>query len=104
MGSGHCCAAVYWKSGHDGSCSAGVGSLSPNENQMLMNQAIVTGSASEALALKPPLSHTHTPPDHPPVPLFHSYLITLPLCQVLVQVSELQRQAQRPFAGGNLLV
>lgn len=67
LGSWRCCAAVYWRSGQDGSCSAGVCSLSPNENQMLMNQAIV--ACSEALALKPPLSHTqkHThPPPHPP--------------------------------------
>lgn len=35
--------------------------LSPNENQMFMNQAIVAGSAWEALALKPPpLTHTYT--------------------------------------------
>lgn len=53
MVSCYCCAAVYWKSGQDGSCSAGVCSLSPNENHMLMNQTIVAGSASEALALKP---------------------------------------------------
>ncbi len=70
LGSCSCCAAVYWKSGQDRSCSAGVGSLSPNENQMLMNQAIVAGSASEALALKTPPTHTHThacahsPPHH----------------------------------------
>lgn len=65
LGSCRCCAAVYWKSRQDRSCSAGVGSLSPNENQMLMNQAIVAGSASEALALKLLLytcthAHTHT--------------------------------------------
>lgn len=82
LGSCRCCAAVYWKSGQDRSCSAGVGSLSPNENQMLMNQAIVAGSASEALALKPPLTHrrTLTPasssPPLPPFSLsFHPQLI-----------------------------
>lgn len=80
LGSCHCCAAVYWKSRQDRSCSAGVGNLSPNENQMLMNQAIVAGSASEALALKPPLAHTHTrslppPPHHHP--LLSSFTLAL---------------------------
>lgn len=86
MGSGRCCAAVYWKSGQDGSCSAGVGSLSPNENQMLMNQAIVAGSASEALALTPQLhplrSHTHRHSPHllinPRCPSFTLTLISPP--------------------------
>ncbi len=73
MGNCHCCAAVYWKSGQDRSCSAGVGSLSPNENQMLMNQAIVAGSASEALALKPSRTHTQTHTHFP-------HLLVTPLC------------------------
>lgn len=118
LGSCRCCAAVYWKSGQDRSCSAGVGSLSPNENQMLMNQAIVAGSASEALALKPPLTHRRTlppPPRRPLCPPFHSHFIPSSsnltiahpthclLCQVPVQVSQLQKQAQRPHAGGHLL-
>ena len=118
LGSCRCCAAVYWKSGHDRSCSAGVGSLSPNENQMLMNQAIVAGSASEALALKPPLTHRRAlppPPHRPPLPpfslSFHPQLIKpydrspthCLLCQVPVQVGQLQKQAQRPHAGGHLL-
>lgn len=87
MVSCYCCAAVYWKSGQDGSCSAGVCSLSPNENQMLMNQTIVAGSASEALALKPrSLIHTDThafslsfSPHLLISPLwsFHSYFFTL---------------------------
>lgn len=121
LGSCHCCAAVYWKSRQDRSCSAGVGNLSPNENQMLMNQAIVAGSASEALALKPPLAHTHTlsspsSSSPPPSVLFHScsHFISssstfrslthsFSLCQVPVQVSQFQKQAQRPHASGHLL-
>lgn len=108
---------MYWGSRQDGSCSAGVGSLSPNENQMLMNQTIV---AAEALALKPPLSHTqkttHSPiaPLRPPPALFHSRFIpssstlalltySFSLCQVLVPVSELQKQAQWPFPSGHIL-
>lgn len=115
LGSWRCCAAVYWRSGQDGSCSAGVGSLSPNENQMLMNQAIVAGPASEALALKPPLSHTQTHTHtQPPLSFFHSRFILnsstlrflthlFSLCQVFVQVSELQKQAQWSFSSGHIL-
>lgn len=67
LGSCCCCAAVYWKFGQDGSCSAGVGSPGPNENQMLMNQTIVAASASEALALNTPTSLPS-----PALALFHS--------------------------------
>lgn len=50
------------KNSRDRTCSAGVGSLSSNENQMLMNQTIVVGSAREAFALtaKHTRTHTHT--------------------------------------------
>lgn len=52
--------AVYWKSGRDGSCSAGVCSLSSNANQMLMNQAIVARPVKHLHLNLPENTHTHT--------------------------------------------
>lgn len=55
------------KTSQDRTCSAGVGSLSSNENQMLMNQTIVVGSARQAFALTATHTHTHvhTPTQFP---------------------------------------
>lgn len=122
-----CCAAVYWKSLQDGSYSAGVCNLSPNENQMLMNQDIVVGWSSEALALTSTTqtfthtAHTRTVPPPSlqpsllPFPsLFDFICSSSPLrslthslfsspCQVPVQVSQFPKQTQRPYARGHLL-
>lgn len=97
LGSSRCCAAVYWKSGQDRSCSVGVGSLSSNENQMLMNQAIVAGSASKALALKlKPLTLKLPPPPHySPLPLFHSHSHFIPSSSSLRMLSPLLSLAAR---------
>lgn len=59
------CSCVL-ESRQDRSCSAGVGNLSPNENQMLMNQAIVAGSTCTKAS-----AHTHTHTHARPSPLPH---------------------------------
>lgn len=116
-----CCAAVYWKSRQDGSYSAGVCNLSPNENQMLMNQDIVAGWSRKAPALTSTtqiFTHTRYPrlPSNPLYSFFHRSVISsaalllcslriliLSPCQVPVQVSQFPKQTQRPFASGHLL-
>lgn len=68
------------ESRQDRSCSAGVGNLRPNENQMLMNhmnQAIVA-------ALRPLLTHTHT---------------LLPLLLASISVLSSSPTAQAAFGG-----